>query len=194
MEIIPLITLDGRKIIETNQKTTDAKEIKKLNKDEKVYIFDYDGLEKDKPNLCLYQNTSKLYTLWIDSGPVNLGDIVDMFMSGASILSIRRNLWDSFSISKIREITENEIFLEIDLKDVEDLENCWHIFDQADGIVVFNDKELINSDYKYGSFLRRLCDKYKVYTYEQDRNNKHFWEEKGVQGLLVDINKIQEFK
>jgi len=108
MEIIPLITLEKRRILETNQKTTETKEIDQINEDEKIYILDKDGIEKDKPNLCLFQKTSNSYSLWIDSGPIELGDIVDSFMAGASAITIRKNLWKKLDLKKIREISENE--------------------------------------------------------------------------------------
>jgi len=193
MEIIPLITLEGKKIIDTNQKTTETKEIDQIKEDEKIYILDKDGIDKDKPNLCLLQKTSNVYSLWIDSRPIELDDIVDSFMAGASAITIRKNLWQKLDLEKIREITENEIFLQIDLQDDEINKNL-HIFEKADGVVIFNDRDLVESDSKYASILRKISEINKTYVYESNSENIFYWQNKGITGLLVDMKKAEEFK
>ena len=194
MELIPLITLEKRKIIETNQKTTDTKEINQVNEDEKIYVLDKDGIVKDKPNLCLFQSASGSYGLWVDSGPVDLGDVVDSFMAGATAITIRKNMWNNLDIENIREITENEIFFEIDLRDIDEINNKIHLIEKADGIVLFNEKKLIELDSKYTNFLKQLCNKIKIYAYETNSENIFYWENKGITGLLVNIKKIKEFR
>lgn len=194
MEIIPLISLEKRKIIDTDQKTTDAKEIKLLDEDERVYILDKDGIEKDKPNLCLFQRTADKYQLWIDSQPVELGDVVDSFMAGASSITLRKNLWSKIEIEKIREITENEIFFQIDLKDSDELNKKTHILEKADGFVIFNEKELADSDSNYAAVLKKIATMKKTYAYETKPENIKYWQSRGVKGLLVDIKNYERFK
>ena len=193
MEIIPLITLEKRRILDTNQKTTETKEIDQINEDEKIYILDKDGIDKDKPNLCLLQKTSNVYSLWIDSRPIELGDVVDSFIAGASASTIRKNLWQKLDLEKIREITENEIFLQIDLQDDEINKNL-HVFEKADGFVIFNDRSLIESDSKYTNILRKISEINKTYVYESNSENIFYWQNKGITGLLVDMKKAEEFK
>ena len=55
MEIIPLITLSKRNIVEEKQELYDTINDKQFNLEgyEKIYILDLDGIEKDKPNLKL---------------------------------------------------------------------------------------------------------------------------------------------
>ena len=194
MEIIPLITLEKRMILDTNQKTTEAKEIKKINENNKIYILDKDGIEKDKPNLCLFQKISGNYSLWIDSQPVELGDVVDSFMAGATTITIRKNLLKKTDIEKIREITENEIFYEVDLQDIDELKQNNKILNDVNGIVIFNSKDFIESNPRYAGFLKELCKINKTYAYETNLENIFFWVEKGITGLLVDINRVEEFK
>jgi len=194
MELIPLITLKKRTILDTDQKTTDTKEIKQLKEDEKIYVLDQDGIEKDKPNLCLFQNISSKYGLWIDSRPIDLGDVVDSFMAGAASITIRKNLWDKLDIKEIREITENNVFFEIDIKDADQMHEKDYILDQADGFVIFNDKDFIDSDNKYSVFLKSICGKNKTYAYESKPENINYWKNKGAHGLLIDIEKIEGFK
>ena len=193
MEIIPLITLKGKKIIDTNQKTTETKEIDQIKEDEKIYILDKDGIDNDKPNLCLFQRTSNSYELWVDSRPIELGDIVDSFMAGASAITIRKDLWQKLDLEKIREITENEIFLQVDLQDDEINKNL-HVFEKAEGVVIFNDRNLIESDSKYASILRKISEINKTYVYESNSENIFYWQNKGITGLLVDMKKLEEFK
>jgi len=65
MEIIPLINLKRRKIIEPKHASNlSLKKILERYKNKKLYILDYDGLEKNKPNLCLYQKLSKYHEIW----------------------------------------------------------------------------------------------------------------------------------
>lgn len=194
MEIIPLITLKRRTILDTNQKTTDTKEIELTSEGEKIYVLDHDGIERDKPNLCLFQHTSNKYALWIDSGPVELGDIVDSFMAGASAITIRKNLWTKLDLEKIREITENKIFLQIDLQDADEINKNLHVFKKADGFVIFNDRMFTESDSKYASLLRKISEINKTYVYESNSENIFYWQNKGITGLLVDMKKVEEFK
>ena len=81
MELIPLIKLKKRKVIGFNK--SDLKDIlKDIKDDEKIYILDFDGIERDKPNFCTFQRISGSYELWVDFGPRNLGDVVDAVMYG----------------------------------------------------------------------------------------------------------------
>jgi len=61
MKIIPLIHLKKGKMIgpkhSDNFSLTDLLE---RYKDDDLYILDQDGIEKNKPNLCIYQKLSKM--------------------------------------------------------------------------------------------------------------------------------------
>jgi len=75
MEIIPLIYLKKRKILaEKEGECLSLNEMsEQINKDEKIYVLDIDGIEKDKPNLCLYPKLSENHKIWVDAGPRVLG-------------------------------------------------------------------------------------------------------------------------
>jgi hypothetical protein len=165
-----------------------------IDDEQKIYIFDIDGIEKDKPNLCTYQRLSPSYDLWVDFGPRNLGDVVDSFMAGATTITIRNRLCPQLTVSSIREISENKVYANIDfesknLLNIDDL-----IFFDSDGLVNFNSRNKIEQDFKYSDYLNSLKMKNKVYTYDSNPENLSFWERFGVEDLLVDINKIEEFK
>jgi uncharacterized protein related to proFAR isomerase len=189
MDFIPLIRMKNRNIYPGQSQDPLSLEefLKKIDEDTKIYILDLDGIEKDKPNLCTYQRLSGSHDLWIDYGPRNLGDIVDSLTAGATDITLRRNLCHKLNISDIKEISENKIYTNIDF--TEDLS-----FYDTDGLVNFNTREEIETNFKYGEFFKKITLKNKIYSYESDLNNIPYWKHFGIEGLLVDLNKFKEFK
>jgi hypothetical protein len=192
MEIIPFITLRNRKIINS---TISLDKLSQYTKEEeKLYVLDLDGVEKDKPNLCTFQKISSKYQLWIDCGPRALGDVVDIFMTGAESVTLRKTLFSSLNISDIREISENKVYLKIDYQNYKK-DNIYNsFFKEYDGFVSFNNKEEIEQDFKFEEFLNKIQMQNKIYFYEKEIRNRNFWEKIGATGLIVDIDKLKEFK
>ena len=56
MEIIPLIRMEKRKILDD---ALSDNVLEQIDEEQIIYILDMDGIEKDKPNLCTYQRLSK---------------------------------------------------------------------------------------------------------------------------------------
>ena len=189
MDLIPLIYIKSTKIrIGKNSDPISLKDFLKLTENKKkIYIFDIDGLEKDKPNLCTYQRLSSFLDIWVDNGPRTLGDVIDSTMAGATEITLRKKLSPKLYISDIREITENKIY------EYDELDNTNLVFD-FDGIVTFNQKENIESDFKLKELLKNMIQKTKAYLYEPNLKNQIIWKNLGVSGLLVDFEKIKEFK
>lgn len=189
MDLIPLIHMKNRKIhLEKTQSPVTMKEfLKKVEGETRIYIFDLDGIEKDKPNLCTYQRLSGSHELWVDFGPRNLGDVVDATMAGATDITLRKNLCPKLSVFEIKEITENKIYANIDFN--EDLS-----IQDADGFVNFYSRQEIEASFKYGSLLKEMTPKSKIYSYETDLKNLPYWKYFGVVGLFVDLDKIKELK
>lgn len=193
MEIIPLIKLKKRKIIDEDESSSDNI-FEQIDENQLIYILDLDGIEKDKPNLCTYQKLSKSYELWIDNGPRNLGDVVDAFMAGATRITIRKDLCLQLDIPSIREITENKIYININLEDQKTQVSEDMFYHEIDGLVNFNDREKIRLDFRYSELLKQFSIKNKIYSYESDPLNVSYWKNYGMEGLLVEIKKLQEFK
>jgi len=192
MEIIPCITLKKYKI--TNQSISLENISQYIKEEEILYILDLDGIQRGKPNLCTFQKLSSNYQLWVDYGPRNIGDIVDIFMTGATSITIRRVLYHSLKISDIRDISENKVYLNIDFEDFK-INSSYDLFlKEYDGFVNFNNKEELEKDFKFKEHLNKIQKQNKIYCYENDVKNRFFWERFGVTGLLVDINKLKEFK
>ena len=67
-------------------------------------------------------------------------------------------------------------------------------YNDVDGLVIFNDKNQIERDFKSRGFLKNLCVRYKIHVYERYQKNFSYWEKLGVSGILVDISKTKEFR
>ena len=185
MEFIPLIKIKNRKTSASDEllDTIDESQI--------LYLHDLDGIEKDKPNLCTVQRLSKSHELWVDSGPRNLGDVVDSFMAGATAITIRETLFPQITLSKIREISENKIYVNINLEK----QNTDDLFlQEVDGLTSFTKREKIEQEFIYRDLLRRYTSKNTVYVYESNKDNIHFWKNYGSDAFLVDLEKFEEFK
>jgi hypothetical protein len=189
MNIIPLVKMKKRKVFSS---LSEKEVFEKINENQRVYILDLDGIDKDKPNLCTFQRISGDYELWVDYGPRNLGDVVDMFMAGAERVTIRSPLWPKLNIPDIREISENKIFLNIDIENLKDSREF--SYQASDGLVNFNSKEKIESNFIYGDYLRDYGINNEIYSYENDSKNINYWQMFGVKTLLVDIEKYEDFK
>lgn len=193
MEIIPLIKLKKREI-QGYSKPFIKDILKEINENEKIYILDLDGIEKDKPNLCTFQRLSSSYDLWVDFGPRNLGDIVDAVMAGATSITLRKPLWPNLEVSDIKDITENEIFTNIDFeyKGKYDFKDMYKKY--IDGFVNFNSRERIESSFQNSDFLKTISMKKTIYTYESDSKNLSYWKGFDIKGIFVDFDIIKEFK
>ena len=189
MDLIPLIHMKKRKIhIEKKGEPVSFDELLKIIKGEKkIYILDWDGIEKDRPNLCTYQRIPASYELWVDFGPRDIGDIVDATMSGATNITLRKELCPQLFIPDIKEISENKIYSVIDFK--ESLSSY-----DSDGLINFTSRKEIETSFKYGDLFKRYSSKNKIFSFESDFNNHLYWKRFGVEGLLVEINKLKEFK
>ncbi|RLF35273.1 MAG: hypothetical protein DRN08_03290, partial [Thermoplasmata archaeon] len=193
MEKIPIIQIKKRKIL----KKTEEKKTKYIHIDEilpntethqKVYVEDLDGIEKNKPNLDIYQKIAERHNeLWIDQGPRTIGDVVDTVMTGAKHVTIRKNLFPEEEIPNLRNIIESKIYILIDHKQ---LKNKQHTFytttEDIDGLVLSISKKDIETDFKTSEQIKNICRKYKVYVREAE--NIHYWEKIGATGLLINIH------
>lgn len=193
MEIIPLVIIKKRKMVKSDGGFLSVEDLKNLlKKDDLIYLYDIDGIEKDKPNLCLFQKISKFQNMWTDPGPRVIGDIVDLLMAGATNITLRKNLWNKLHIPDIREISECNLFSELDLS-LNEIKNMLpSSLPDVEGYVLI-DKELnVERDFQIRSFLKNFCINNKVYIYEAEPKNLQYWKMLGVTGLLINIDKIKE--
>jgi len=195
MEFIPLIYMKKRKIYlkKTGSPVSLEELLQKMNGESRLYILDFDGIEKDKPNLCTFQRLSPTLDLWLDTGPRNLGDIVDAFMAGATELTLRKNLCSKLKLSNIREISENKIYTNISYDNL-NLNIDEIDFNDSDGLVNLYNKDKLEQDFKSMDYFNQIKMKNKIYSYESDPKNIEYWKQQKIEGLLIEIDKLEEFK
>ena len=189
MDFVPLIYMKDRKIHpgKTSNPISTTDLLKQTEETKKIYILDLDGIERDKPNLCTYQRLAGQIDFWVDSGPRDKGDIVDATMSGATDITLRKKLCPNLQVSEIKEISENKIYEKIDFR--EEIP-----FNDIDGFVNFNTKEEIEGNFEYSGNLKKMSANNIIYSYESELKNLNYWKHFNVEGLLVDLNKVKEFK
>lgn len=187
MKIIPLITIKKGEILisDFNKKIKDTLD---KYKDKILYLYDLDGINRNKPNLCLFQKLSKTHELWVDAGPRSIGDIVDTIVSGASKITIRLDLFELSDISSINEILENEIYLSI--IDKNNLKNN-SITKNLDILKLVNDKIIYKIENKYKNLLDFLDEESYIYISSKNDIKKI---KTNISGYIIDIEKIEEYK
>jgi uncharacterized protein related to proFAR isomerase len=186
MNIIPLIEINNKEI-------QNSELLEKLSENELLYVIDLDGIEKDESNLDIYQNLSKKYRLWIDSAPRKLGDVVDVFMAGAENITLRKTFYPDVIIERIRELTENKIYANIEIYDQTEFYDEI-FFKDVDGLVNFYRREELEQDFKKQEMFKNILARYKTYIYESNKQNIEFWNNFNPECFLVDISKYWEFK
>ena len=179
MENIPLLHIKKRKIV--NHKNIENSNIEYLLedfKDKRIYLYDHDGLNKNKPNLCLYQKFSKYHNLWIDAGFRFIGDLYDSIIAGADSITIRKELWTDTEIEKLKDITECKVYNNINSANLPDRSN----------------KLFLKNNFQISEFIKNLSKKIDVYLYYDKTIEFSFYEKLNLSGLIIDIEHIKEFK
>ena len=192
MDIIPLIYIKNRKLRGAIEgKMLLINELPEQSDAGKLYVKDSDGIEKDEPNLDIYQKLSEKHDLWVDAGPRMFGDVVDIIMAGATSITLRKNLFPTEEISNIKEVTETAIYINTDLKD-EKQDMASAISHSVDGLVISCNGKQIEDDFKISELFRTMCNKYKVYVAELDEKNISYWTNIGVAGVLLDLETMKK--
>ena len=150
-----------------------------------LYVVDEQGITKNEPQYEFYQRFSSLYNLWVDTGPREIGDVVDDIFSGANKIVIRGDLWRDKSLDHIREMTHHDIYLAFDGKMIGRMTEKQHLLDAADGVILFITEEARLS-FSDEAEVSRLIRKKPMYVFDESCNEKK-WKEKDIKGLLQDI-------
>jgi len=196
MKIIPLIYFQKRKIYA--EKGRDVLSLKDLltyiDKDTEVYVYDEDGVEKDKPNLCTYPKLSEHCKIWVDCGPRTLGDVVDVVMAGATSITLRKNLWPKVDVSSIREITESNIYEMLDPQNHTDQISSFSLSPDVDGFVISSDKDKFKRDFIYDEAIKNICKRFNATVIESDETFFPYWKNIGATTLLIELNTWKKVK
>jgi hypothetical protein len=194
MKIIPLIHIKQNKIVNSDfNKLENIKNLIDKYEDDTIYLLDHDGINKNRPNICLFKKLSKKHNLWIDTGPRVIGDIVDTVIAGASKITIRKDLLNNVNTSTINEILENEIYMKID-PDFYQYTNDHILKINFNGYVILNDEKKFNYDFKDQSYIKKIIKNTKTYFYIKNKELIRFTNKFNFEGFLIDIEKIKEFE
>ena len=194
MNIIPLVHIKKRKIVNSDFNTLEnIKDLLSSYEDYFIYILDHDGINKNRPNLCLFQKLSKKYNLWVDTGPRVIGDIVDSVIAGASKITVRENLINKRDTSIINDFIENEIYININLNFSSSLDE-YKIKSNVNGFVLLNNEEDDRYDFKSEGYLKNIVKNTKTYYYLSKKENFNYIKNYDFEGYLIDVDKIKEYE
>ena len=161
---------------------------KRVEKDTMLYVLDIDGMKHNNPSLDMYQKLTEHCILWIDSGPRRLDDVMDIIMAGATNITLREELWPEIDIPSIFELTDDDVYFCIN--SIHRQQPLTLQFSQLDvGVVVFSQELQTNDDFTSTNYFKTLAIKHKMYLYTTASNTNSLWEERGITGILVDLNK-----
>jgi hypothetical protein len=196
MITIPLIYLNKRKIYtkQNDEEVSLQNLFESVDKENKIYIYDVDGITRDKPNLCTYPKLSEKFNIWIDNGPRNLGDVVDACLAGASSIILRNTIWPGAEISKIREITDNPIYEIYSSQNRVDRSGQHPISQETDGFVIISNKNKTEQDYVYNEEIKTMCKKYNVLVIEPNEMFFTYWKNIGASGMIIELNNWKKVK
>ncbi|MBN2602880.1 MAG: hypothetical protein JXA91_01955 [Candidatus Thermoplasmatota archaeon] len=194
MEIINYIYIKNGKIYLSNDyefSVETKKFITDYDKDKTLYVIDYDGIGKNRPNVDIYQRLSSFSDLWIDGGPRSTGDVVDFVMAGANKITIRKDIGSHIDILHLRELTECNLYLAIEESSLmEDIKSF--SINAFDGTIVMLNEKRSDVDFISLSYLKNLAVKNNIYLFNsQIRSNSH-WEKIGISGIFAPMARKTE--
>jgi hypothetical protein len=193
MNIIPLIHINKRKIVNSDfNNLENIGDLLPAYESDFIYLLDHDGINKNRPNICLFQKLSKKYNLWVDAGPRVIGDIVDSVIAGGSKITVRENLINKKDISILNDFLENEIYLNINPNFR--LSSEYDIKSYINGFVLFINEINHSFDFKSESYLKNIIINTKTYYYLSKKDNIHYIKNFNFEGYLIDIDKIKEYE
>jgi uncharacterized protein related to proFAR isomerase len=194
VEIINYIYLKNGKIFLSNDCEFSV-EIKKFisdyAKEKTLYIIDYDGIAKNKPNVDIYQRLSSLYYIWVDGGPRSSGDVVDFVMAGANKVTIRYDIGFDIDIDHLRELTECKLYLFVKESSLKENFKSFPI-NIFDGAVIMLEKAGFDIGFVSASYLKNLAINNNIYLFNSDIRPNSLWEEVGISGIFSALKKKKE--
>lgn len=183
MNIVPLIAIKNTRLYDGKQGNPLLLEdvTKRVEKDSLLYVFDLDSIERNNPNLELYQRLAEHCTLWIDNGPRQIDDVMDTIMAGATNITLREDLWPALDMPGVQELTDDEIYLDKTQQYLEQ-RTLYHTYSEVIGIILFDETV-------YGSMSKERTINQKLYLYASSLEKLQYWTEQGISGIIIDLNK-----
>ncbi|PKK86539.1 MAG: hypothetical protein CVT48_00650 [Thermoplasmata archaeon HGW-Thermoplasmata-1] len=85
-----------------------------------IYWVDVDGQKKNEPQLDIIKKLSP-YNLWVDASPRTVEDAMDLFVAGASKITIRPSAMPASELSELFEFADGDIYIGLETMDGEPL-------------------------------------------------------------------------
>jgi uncharacterized protein related to proFAR isomerase len=188
MKKIPVMWLHGSLSFQKHVESTSVNTSMEKTKDKTIYLIDETGIKKNHPQLDVYQHLASRYELWVDAGPRDTDDIVDLVFSGVNRVVLRPWLWQEEGIDAVRTMTDLQLLQlqEVSVENRQSLERSVSLIDTYDGVVVY-----ILGDWKKRRFIneemvKSIAHHDESYIYEPEGANQLIWEQYGFTGLLFD--------
>jgi hypothetical protein len=184
MNLVPLVSIKNATLRDGKEgNILVIEEIKKqVKNDSFLYILDFDGIERNNPNLELYQRLAEHCILWIDNGPRRVDDVMDTIMAGATNITLRESYWPDMVMPEVQDLTDDEIYLDKTMS-YQEQKMLHHIYSGEIGTVLFNEEAV------YGSLLKEKTANQKIYLYVSSLEKMQYWTTQGIAGLIIDLNK-----
>jgi len=186
MNIVPLVSIKNTELFDGTEGNTLLLEdvLKRVEKDSLLYVLDLDGIERNNPNFELYQRLTEHCILWIDNGPRRIDDVMDTIMAGATNLTLREAFWPALDMPGVLDLTDDEIYLE-KTRQFQEQKTLQPAYPGEIGIILFNEEAL------YGIVSKERTIAQKIYVYAHSLEKMQLWEEQGISGIIIDLNKKQ---
>jgi hypothetical protein len=193
MNIIPLISVKKGILLDGKDGGVLSLDdlFQRVEKDSMLYVLDSDGIEYNNPNLELYQKLTEQCILWIDAGPRRIDDVMDIIMAGATNLTLRNDNWSDMNLAEVFELTDDEVYLFFPSAHQESIRP---FLQEVTGAVVFSDDIQRNSDLTTIGPLSNQAISQKIYLYDIPSSALTYWEERGISGALVDLQKKEGYR
>ncbi|MEM4258391.1 MAG: hypothetical protein QXL17_04475 [Candidatus Thermoplasmatota archaeon] len=193
MDIIPCICIKHAKCYSLFSQELPLSRIHTILPQESIlYLYDVHGIAENRPDLTMMQRLADEYIVWVDAGVRSVDDVMDVVTAGASKITLRKNLWQTLEIPKIRYVTDVELYLDISSGNF----RSWiELSVYADMLgFTYVDIDHHTDEQYYENTIKELSTKYKIYLLKTTVNSVHHWKEYPIAGFIVDITKYQEFK
>ena len=186
MNIVPLVCIKNTILLDGKEGNVVllADISKRLEKDSLLYVLDLDGIEHYNLNLEMYQRLAEHCILWIDNGPRRIDDVMDTIMAGATNLTVREDLWPALDMPDIQELTDDEVYLE-QTKQYQEQKTVQHVYSGDIGVILFDEEAM------YGFVPNGRTASQRIYLYTSSLEKVQLWTERGVFGIIIDLNKKQ---
>ena len=193
MKVIPVVRIhefiqfgkrfDGSRIHDLMEET----------KEKTLYIIDEAGIRKNNPLVNIYQKLASRYELWVDSGPRESGDVVDLVFSGVQRIIIRPSLWNGIDLNNVRNMTDQMLveLHELSVENRESKDMGISVVNEYDGVAIYIDGDWKQRRFANEEMVKKNANRPESFVYEHDGLNQKTWEQYGFTGMLVDIEHIR---